>query len=75
MRRMLVETDDLIDSGEVAAILGLASHRAVSVYRDRYPDFPVPVVEKKSGGRCTLWLRQDVQRWRSSTDADPPEAS
>lgn len=64
---MLVETSDLIDSHEVAAILGLASHTAVSTYRRRYPDFPEPVIERKSGGRCTLWRRQDVVPWKPPT--------
>lgn len=46
---------------KVAELLGLSSHRAVSVYRGRYDDFPEPVICK---GRCTLWLRSDVEAWR-----------
>ena len=46
-----VETEDLIDSPEVAALLGLSHYNSVSEYRRRYDDFPEPVVEK---GRCLL---------------------
>lgn len=62
--RMLVDTNDLIDSHEVADLLRLASHRSVSTYRGRYPDFPEPVIEK-SGGRCVLWLRGEIDAWAS----------
>jgi predicted DNA-binding transcriptional regulator AlpA len=53
---------DLLDSHDVAELLGLASHRAVSTYRARYGDFPAPVIEKGSG-RCVLWLRSDIEAW------------
>ena len=59
---MLVDTDDLLDSTEVAELLGLSSNRAVSTYRQRYTDFPEPVVEKPSK-MCVLWRRQDVEAW------------
>lgn len=52
---------ELVTAEEVAELLGLSSHRAVSVYRGRYDDFPEPVICK---GRCTLWLRSDVEAWR-----------
>lgn len=55
--------DDLIDSTEVAAILGLSTFRAVSTYRRRYPDFPAPLVSK---GNCILWDRTEVERWQSA---------
>jgi hypothetical protein len=55
-----VETNDLADSAEAAQIIGLASPNSVSTYRQRYEDFPVPVIEK---GRCVLWLRADIVRW------------
>jgi predicted DNA-binding transcriptional regulator AlpA len=57
-----IEPDDLLSAAEVAELLGLGSNRAVSVYRRRYDDFPGPVVVK---GKCTLWLRGDVEAWRS----------
>lgn len=56
-----MDTDDLLTSEGVADLLGLHGHRAVSVYRDRYPDFPAPVIDHP---RCKLWLRPDVERWR-----------
>lgn len=62
---MHVDLDDLIDSNEVAEILGLGSNRAVSIYRGRYDDFPGPVVIKGSG-KCMLWLRADVVAWNES---------
>jgi len=55
-----IDPKDLLDSTEVAIILGLSSARAVSVYRARYSDFPAPLIEKS---RCVLWRRQDVERW------------
>jgi predicted DNA-binding transcriptional regulator AlpA len=55
-----VDPADLIDSPEVADVIGLANPNGVSVYRRRYDDFPEPVVDK---GRCVLWRRQDVEAW------------
>lgn len=57
---MLVDTNDLIDSTRAAAIIGLSSYRSVNTYRDRYDDFPQPVIEQ---GKCVLWLRKDIERW------------
>src|SRR5687768_8681778 len=57
-----VDPEELVDSGEVASILGLSSPKAVSTYRARYSDFPEPVVTKASG-KCVLWLRSDVDAW------------
>jgi predicted DNA-binding transcriptional regulator AlpA len=54
------ELNDLIDRGEVAAIVGLSNPNAVSVYARRYPTFPAPALSK---GRCVLWLRSDVEAW------------
>lgn len=53
---------DLLDAGEVAEILGLSTRSAVSAYRGKYADFPEPYIEK-SGGKCILWLRSDIERW------------
>jgi len=61
-----VDLDDLIDATGVAAVLGLARRSAVTVYRSRYPDFPQPV-RTSEGGRCLLWLRQDVEAWAKAT--------
>jgi glutathione-regulated potassium-efflux system ancillary protein KefG len=56
-----VDPDDLIDSAEVAELLGLAHREAISTYRGRYDDFPEPVVTK---ARCLLWHRPAVERWK-----------
>jgi glutathione-regulated potassium-efflux system ancillary protein KefG len=60
-----VDTDDLIDSQEVADVLGLSHRNSVSTYLRRYADFPRPVVER-GGGRTRLWLRQSVAEWAAS---------
>jgi len=60
-----IELPDLVDSHEVAEVLGLSSHRSVSTYRTRHADFPAPIVEK-GAGRCLLWLRADVEAWARS---------
>ncbi len=61
-----VDLDDLIDATGVAALLGLSRRSAVTVYRSRYDDFPEPV-RTSEGGRCLLWLRQDVEAWARAT--------
>ena len=61
-----VDIDDLIDAGQVAALLGLSRRGAVSTYRSRYPEFPQPV-RTSEGGRCLLWLRQDIEAWARAT--------
>ena len=62
---MKVDPSDLIDSSEVAALLGLSSPKAVSTYRSRYADFPHPVIVKGSG-KCVLWVRAHVEVWASA---------
>ncbi|MGI8757544.1 MAG: helix-turn-helix transcriptional regulator [Acidimicrobiales bacterium] len=59
---MKVDSQDLLDSNDVAEILGLSSSTAVSTYRRRYPDFPEPLVVKGSG-KCVLWERLAVETW------------
>ena len=66
---MLIDPGDLLDSHDVAALLGLGSPRAVSVYRSRYDDFPAPLIEKGTG-RCVLWRRQDVEAWARGRGRD-----
>jgi len=56
-----LDPNELLDSHEVAEVLGLSRFNAVSTYRRRYSDFPSPIVEK---GRCLLWLRADIVQWR-----------
>lgn len=55
-----MDTDDLIDSAEVAEIVNISSAKVVRVYMDRYPDFPQPVIRK---ARALLWRRTDVEAW------------
>ena len=62
-RSVLVDTDDLLDAADVAAVLGLARPSSVSTYRLRYDDFPLPVIEKASK-KCVLWLRADIESWQ-----------
>jgi predicted DNA-binding transcriptional regulator AlpA len=61
-----VETEDLIDAGEVAEILNLAHRSAVSLYQRRYADMPRPVVVR-SGGKTMLWLRTEIMKWAKQT--------
>lgn len=57
---------DLLDAGQVAGLLGLSGANGVRVYRSRYPEFPDPA-RASEGGRCLLWLRQDVEAWAKAT--------
>ncbi len=63
----MVNLDDLLDADEVAALLGLSSRSAISVYRRRYDDFPKPVVDRGTG-KCRFWLRPHIEAWRASRD-------
>jgi predicted DNA-binding transcriptional regulator AlpA len=55
-----LDARDLLDSTEVAEVIGLANPKGVAVYRRRYRDFPAPAVQK---GRCVLWLRTEIEAW------------
>lgn len=57
-----VRIKDLLEVKEVADVLGI-SPSSVYVYRHRYPDFPAPV---RQGGRCLMWHRSDITRWKRS---------
>ncbi len=57
-----------LGEAQVAALLGLVRRSAVTVYRSRYPE-PVRTSE---GGRCLLWLRQDVEAWARTPGRLPP---
>ena len=59
-----VDVDDLIDTRQVAQILGLSHRNTVSEYQARYGDMPRPVVDL-GGGRSKLWLRHEVERWHA----------
>lgn len=60
----LLDPEDLIDAQGVADLLGLAQRNTVSGYQRRYPEMPRPVVDLGQG-RCKLWLRSEVERWKS----------
>jgi glutathione-regulated potassium-efflux system ancillary protein KefG len=59
-----LDADDLVDAQGVAELLGLAQRNTVSAYQRRYPAMPRPVVDLGQG-RCKLWLRSEIERWRS----------
>ena len=58
----LVDLDDLIDVGEVAALLGLAHKNSVTTYMRRYDDFPQPALEFAEG-RCRAGVREHIEIW------------
>jgi predicted DNA-binding transcriptional regulator AlpA len=60
----LLDADDLIDAQAVADLLGLAQRNTVSAYQRRYATMPRPVVDL-GRGRCKLWLRSEIEAWRS----------
>jgi predicted DNA-binding transcriptional regulator AlpA len=60
-----IDPDDLIDVGEVQALLGLAQPNAVSLYLKRYEDMPRPIVVR-SNGKTRLWLRQEMEAWATA---------
>ena len=37
---MLVDIEDLLDTSQVAALLGLSHRNSVVTYMNRYPEFP-----------------------------------
>jgi predicted DNA-binding transcriptional regulator AlpA len=59
-----LDTDDMIDAQGVAELLGLAQRNTVSAYQRRYPAMPRPVIDLGQG-RCKLWLRSEIEGWRS----------
>jgi predicted DNA-binding transcriptional regulator AlpA len=61
----MVNTEELIDSRELAAMLGLAHPNSVSLYQRRYDDMPRPVVDL-GNGRPRLWHRPAIARWLES---------
>lgn len=67
-----IDLDDLLDLAEVATVLGLGSANAVATYRSRAAGtanpFPEPA-RASAGGRCQLWLRQDVEAWATRRGA------
>ena len=60
-----IDTDDVIDAQGVAELLGLAQRNTVSSYQRRYPNMPRPVIDLGQG-RCKLWLRAEMEKWRDN---------
>ncbi|WP_040495593.1 hypothetical protein [Ilumatobacter nonamiensis] len=58
----MVNTEELVDSRELAALLGLTHANSVSLYQRRYADMPRPVVDL-GNGRPRLWLRPAIMEW------------
>lgn len=63
-----IDPDDLIDSSDMAYLLGLSSPRAVYVYQARYKAMPKPVVDR-GRNRARLWLKPEVIKWLESKKA------
>lgn len=66
-----IDTDAVIDAQGVADLLGLAQRNTVSSYQRRYPDMPRPVIDLGQG-RCKLWLRTEIEAWRTDRDDTTP---
>lgn len=61
IRRMVkIDPDELVDATDVAPMIGLSNPNGVSVYRERYENFPAPAIEKR---RAVLWRRRDIEAW------------
>lgn len=61
----MVNTEDLIDSRELAVLLGLSHPNSVSLYQRRYHTMPRPIVDL-GRGRPRLWLRSSIEEWLDS---------
>ena len=59
---------DLIGAAEAQQILKLSHPNSVTTYLKRYDDFPRPVVDL-SESRIRLWVRQDIEAWKSAREA------
>jgi glutathione-regulated potassium-efflux system ancillary protein KefG len=60
----IFDAEDVIDAQGVAELLGLAQRNTVSQYQHRYADMPRPIIDL-GRGRCKLWLRSELEEWRS----------
>ena len=58
----MVNTEDLCDAHEVAALIGLGHSNSVHGYLRRYSDMPRPVVSL-GRHRLQMWLRPEVEAW------------
>ena len=56
--------EQLIDTSEVAEILGLTDPRGVYVYQDRYQDMPRPIVDRGKN-KVKLWYKPEIVDWHN----------
>jgi predicted DNA-binding transcriptional regulator AlpA len=68
-----IDTDDIIDAQAMAELLGLAQRNSVSLYQRWYPSMPRPVIDLGQG-RCKVWLRSELEQWRSGRPNQPDPA-
>lgn len=66
---MLIETDDVVCGIEIAELAGVTPS-AVSNWRKRHADFPLPLVELRTG---PLWARADIEAWIAGRSVDEAE--
>lgn len=51
--------NDVIDTGEAAAVLGVTRQR-IHQLRVEFADFPFPAIERP---RAMFWKLRDIERW------------
>lgn len=56
--------DQLVGAAEIAERVGATRPQAVHTWRQRYADFPEPVVTLR---RVILWHWPDVEKWARRT--------
>ncbi len=59
-----VDVDQLVGTSEIAHRLGIAHPETVHAWRQRYDDFPAPVITLRIG---LVWDWRDVERWARAT--------
>jgi predicted DNA-binding transcriptional regulator AlpA len=64
----MVNTDDLCDAHEAAAVLGLSHPNSVFLYMRRHAGMPRPVIDLGSR-RASLWLRPELEAWQRERPA------
>jgi glutathione-regulated potassium-efflux system ancillary protein KefG len=64
----MVNTEELCDAHEVAAMIGLSHPNSVAGYLRRYREMPRPVIDL-GRGRSRLWLRPEIASWHARRTA------
>ena len=64
----MVNTEELCDAHEVAAMIGLSHANSVAGYLRRYREMPRPVIDL-GRGRSRLWLRPEIAAWHDRRQA------